>query len=309
MTILIIREKETTTSDSVRTPYFLVEKDENLLLDRDGSREAFLNQARIDAGIPLTDYASRQLSNRAWRYEAIFSSSTPSKRKLEVIGDIEVGFRYQAESKVFKRSVSVEDDQGNFSSHFASGGVHQSSSPFDDLVAQDAPRVGNSIGLTGGDRLRHPGIQVTPRVTHWIRATVVNGTITEEYENAIGAIMGRTNKVTYRGKPPDTFRFVSCTSTIRKVDMQITFGFDFRPSVGVDTWRAIDNSGANVTMKVPGHPGHFELWTWDENFVDDSWYVGPVPTTARQEILMRQPIFWWISKVHRSANFTQVLGL
>lgn len=295
MTLTILRERETTTADSVRVPYFVLEQDEGLTLDRNGARDAAINQATIDAGLVPTDFAARQLSNRAWRLEAIFDSARPSKRTLEAIGDIEIGFRYQAESELVKHSKNT----------VRAGGIDGSDN--------GAPRFGNLVGVQGGQwgsGLKHTGIQITPRVTNWIRATVPNGTITEDYEKQIGDVMGHVNSIPYRGKPANTLRFVSCTSTIRSdADMQINFGFDYRARVPIKTIPAIDTTGAQTSMIVPGYPGHFLFWTYDEVYVDDNWYSGPLPIIPRQRVLAKQAMFWYIERVHEESNFSLALGI
>lgn len=299
--IRVIREKETTTSDSVRTPYFVLEEDTTLLLDRNGARDAAIDQATIDAGLVPTDFSARQLSNRAWRVEAIFNSSRPSKRTLEVIGDVEVGFRYQAESELIKYAKGLPVAQG------AVGTPDE---------AFKAGRFGDLIGLQGGqwgNGLKHTGIQVTPRVTNWVRVTVENGTVDEEYEVAVGSIMGHTNSEPYRGKEKNTMRFVSCTSTIRSdADMQIYFGFDYRPTVPshiIPAFEIVAGVPVVSAMKVPSYPGHFLFWTYDEVYVDNTWSDGVLPVPARSEVLCKQAMFWYIEEVFDSSNFAAVLGI
>lgn len=292
MTVQVYREKESGSLRSNRVPYFIYEDDATKTLDRITAVFAGENQAFADAGVGVNDYVDEQLSNRVWRFEAIYSETRLSKLSLPDTGDVEIGFRYQAEPQLVKYSLETIDHGGYSNTTFA-------------------PKLGNLVGVQGGQwgaNLKHVGISIAPRVTNWVRYTVPNAYLSEAYETQIGNVMGHVNSVTYRGKPAGTLRFVSCSSEIRTDnDSQILFGFDYRPIIVSQTIPAIDETGKAVEMTVPQYDGHDLFWTYDELYV--SQYTGPLPVPPRVEVLSKQPMFWYIERVHPRSNFFVELGI
>lgn len=171
MAIVLQREKETATENSLSVPYF-VEEDDGSELDRAAAESAAISAFNTDTGLVSTGKRATRLGRSAVRVVVRYRPLQVGNLTPPSIGTTQWGFEYSMPP--LERQFSLETI---------------ATYPNDALDFQGLINVrpGAGIAIGAGVRLSPPPIKL------WERRTVAASELTQEKADAIALVVGKTN--------------------------------------------------------------------------------------------------------------------
>lgn len=229
--IVAVKEKESSTNDSLSVPYYVQERDELQELTRAGAVAAAMAQGLIDQGSATTTYQLVRISVRICRVTLSYKEATLPKLTLPPVGEETLDYRFSFQ------------EQPKFVTHaYESIGVYGTSG----LIAGYDRKLVN-VQKTGGV-ITLTGLQVNPLPpVHFLDYTIPNAMADSTYRSVVEGLKGKFNDDTFLGRPAGEVQLVGFTVS-KRTDEDWHFGFAFGAQ---DTQEDVEFDGYDVVAKTP----------------------------------------------------------